>query len=137
MLVEFVAAGTCPQAGQPHSAADVLPLLRPAASHPPCTPTALQPSHPAWLPAGALAAVAVGWGTLGASFRGGLTLLAFFFASSALTRYKDELKAVDEEHKAGGQRDWRQVRMWAGAQGGGHSATDGRCNIELGASVDG
>lgn len=58
---------------------------------------------------GALAALAVGAGTLGASYRGGVTLLAFFFASSLLTRLGDEEKAVDEEHKAGGQRDWKQV----------------------------
>ena len=55
-------------------------------------------------------AVLVGWATLASSFRAGLTLLAFFFSSSKLTRLGDgEKAAVDEEHKAGGQRDWRQV----------------------------
>jgi uncharacterized membrane protein len=61
-------------------------------------------------PAGALAAVLVGWGTLASSFRAGLTLLAFFFSSSKLTHLGDDLKADDEEHKLGGQRDWKQVR---------------------------
>ena len=70
---------------------------------------------------GALAAAAVGAATLAASCRAGLTLLAFFFASSALTRLGDEDKAVDEGHKAGGQRDWRQVRGVQGATGAVHA----------------
>lgn len=60
-------------------------------------------------PSGALAAGAVGWATLASSFRGGLVLLAFFFSSSKLTQLGEEDKMVDDEHKAGGQRDWRQV----------------------------
>lgn len=47
--------------------------------------------------------------TLGPSFRAGLTLLTFFFTSSKLTQLGEELKEVDEEHKKGGQRDWRQA----------------------------
>eukprot|EP00887_Chlorella_sp_A99_P001862 scaffold19.g1862.t1 len=58
---------------------------------------------------GAAAALGVGWATLGASFRGGLTLLAFFFVSSFITRLGDEDKALDEEHRKGGQRNWVQV----------------------------
>lgn len=59
---------------------------------------------------GALAAVFVGCGTIGCSLRFGLTLLAFFFSSSKLTQYKEEVKAqIDDNHKSGGQRDWIQV----------------------------
>lgn len=36
-------------------------------------------------------------------------LLAFFFTSSKLTSFKDEDKAVEEDHKSGGYRDWKQV----------------------------
>ncbi len=56
-----------------------------------------------------LGAVLVGWATLSSSFRGGLTLATFFFTSSKLTQIGEEEKAVDEEHKKGGQRDWKQV----------------------------
>lgn len=58
---------------------------------------------------GALAAACVGALTIGYTFRGGCVLLAFYLSSSRLTRFKEELKAVDVEHKAGGQRDWKQV----------------------------
>lgn len=60
-------------------------------------------------PSGALASVLVGWGTLGASFRCGLLLLTFFVTSSKITQLGEELKDVEEGHKKGGQRDWRQV----------------------------
>lgn len=60
-------------------------------------------------PSGALAAVAVGAVTLGSSFRCGLVLLAFFFASSALTQFGEENKDVEEDFKQGGQRNWVQV----------------------------
>ena len=60
-------------------------------------------------PTGALAAVAVGWGTLASSFRSGLVLLAFFFVSSALTKFGEENKNVEDEHQKGGQRNWIQV----------------------------
>lgn len=58
---------------------------------------------------GAVAAVVVGWATLSSSFRSGLVLLGFFFASSALTKLGDENKDVEEDHKKGGQRNWIQV----------------------------
>ncbi|MEW5311050.1 MAG: hypothetical protein WDW38_002796 [Sanguina aurantia] len=59
---------------------------------------------------GAIAAAFVGAGTLGCSLRFGATLLAFFFSSSKLTKYKGELKeALDDSSKKGGQRDWVQV----------------------------
>jgi hypothetical protein len=58
---------------------------------------------------GALAAWVVGWATLGSSFRAGVSLIAFFLVSSQLTRLGDDAKAVDEDHKKGGQRDWVQV----------------------------
>ncbi|PRW20879.1 Transmembrane 19 [Chlorella sorokiniana] len=58
---------------------------------------------------GAMAALLLGAGTLAASCRGGLLLLAFFFASSKITQFGEEQKDVDEDHKKGGQRDWQQV----------------------------
>jgi uncharacterized protein (TIGR00297 family) len=64
---------------------------------------------------GAAAAVVVGWATLGASFRAGLVLLAFFVSSSKLTQLMDFEKAVDEAHRPGGQRDWVQVVVNGGA----------------------
>lgn len=60
-------------------------------------------------PSGAIAAAAVGWSTLSSSFRAGLVLLGFFFASSALTKFGDENKDIEEDHKKGGQRNWIQV----------------------------
>lgn len=61
-------------------------------------------------PSGAVAAAVVGLATLGCSLRLGATLLAFFFASSKLTRFKEELKdGIEDGAKRGGQRDWKQV----------------------------
>ena len=45
----------------------------------------------------------------GIPYRCTVVLLAFFFASSAITRIGEHLKDIDDEHKAGGQRDWKQV----------------------------
>lgn len=62
-------------------------------------------------PTGAVAAAVVGLATLGCSLRLGATLLTFFFASSKLTQFKEELKeGIEEGAKRGGQRDWKQVR---------------------------
>jgi uncharacterized protein (TIGR00297 family) len=62
---------------------------------------------------GAASAALVGWGTLYAGVRFGVTLGVFFFASSAMTRVGSAVKAtVDEHHvkgKEGGARDWVQV----------------------------
>lgn len=58
---------------------------------------------------GALAAMFVGASSLACSWRMGITLLAFFGASSRLTQFREELKDVDESHRSGGQRDWQQV----------------------------
>ena len=61
---------------------------------------------------GAIAAAAVGGITLGCSMRFGATLLAFFFSSSKLTQYKQEVKeSIDDQAKKGGQRDWIQVSL--------------------------
>lgn len=62
-----------------------------------------------------MAAALVGFGTLFCSFRAACVLLAFYFSSSALTQFKEEEKAkLEEDHKKGGQRDWRQVLCNAG-----------------------
>lgn len=67
-------------------------------------------SRSALATSGALAALAVGGGTIGCSLRFGVTLLAFFFSSSKLTAFKEEYKdGLDDASKAGGQRDWKQV----------------------------
>lgn len=59
---------------------------------------------------GGFAAWLVGFGSLAVSLRCGVTLLAFFFSSSKLTRWKEGVKArIEVDHKRGGQRDWRQV----------------------------
>ena len=59
---------------------------------------------------GAFAAAVVGAGTLGCSLRFGATLLAFFFSSSKLTQYKEEVRQnMVDNYKRGGQRDWVQV----------------------------
>ena len=60
---------------------------------------------------GALAACVVGGVTLATSLRIGLCLLSFYYTSSKLTAFKEEMKDVDEEFKKGGQRDWRQVLL--------------------------
>lgn len=60
-------------------------------------------------PSGALAAMFVGTSSLACSWRMGITLLAFFGASSRLTQFREELKDVDESHRTGGQRDLQQV----------------------------
>jgi len=59
---------------------------------------------------GAVAAYLVGFATLTASWRFGGTLIAFYAASSALTRVGARTKKEQERgHKAGGQRDAWQV----------------------------
>lgn len=50
-----------------------------------------------------------GTSSLACSWRMGITLLAFFGASSRLTQFREELKDVDESHRTGGQRNWQQV----------------------------
>ncbi len=72
-------------------------------------------AHPQLIPSlwhiGAIAACFVGAATLTTSLRIGLALLAFYYTSSKLTAYKEEVKDVAEEFKKGGQRDWRQVLL--------------------------
>lgn len=60
-----------------------------------------------------MAAAAVGAATLAASLRCGATLLAFYAASSRLTAFREQAKALDESFKPGGQRDAVQVRFSA------------------------
>ena len=47
---------------------------------------------------GALSAAAVGWGTLYAGVRFGVTLGVFFFASSAMTKVGADVKRKIDEH---------------------------------------
>jgi hypothetical protein len=61
-----------------------------------------------------VAAAAVGAATLAASLRCGATLLAFYAASSRLTAFREQAKAVDDSFKPGGQRDAVQVRFRVG-----------------------
>jgi len=59
---------------------------------------------------GAAAAVGVGFGSIYSDPRFGAALAVFFFASSAVTRVRSDVKAkVDEHFKEGGGRDWVQV----------------------------
>lgn len=59
---------------------------------------------------GAFAAFWVGLLCMSAGFRPGVTLLAFFFSSSKLTKMgSSKKKHLDEGHKEGGQRDHLQV----------------------------
>eukprot|EP00884_Botryococcus_braunii_P008159 jgi/Botrbrau1/17344/Bobra.0015s0089.1 len=46
---------------------------------------------------------------LACGVRAGGTLLGFYFSSSALTRLREDLKDLDDEFKAGGGRDYKQV----------------------------
>ena len=61
------------------------------------------------LPAGSIAAAIVGSLTFIASFRASIVLLAFYYTSSKLTAYCEDRKSQDEDFKAGGQRDAKQV----------------------------
>jgi len=59
---------------------------------------------------GAVAALVVGGVNMLYGFRYGSTLVAFYLSSSKLTKYKAEVKkAIEEDYKEGGQRDWTQV----------------------------
>lgn len=59
---------------------------------------------------GAFAAWFVGFGTFLGGLRCTAILLSFFISSSALTKFKDNIKsAITADHKKGGQRDWIQV----------------------------
>ncbi|KAG0620255.1 hypothetical protein M758_4G202200 [Ceratodon purpureus] len=59
---------------------------------------------------GAWAGVVVLTLSLMAGPRFGAVILAFFFSSSQLTKYKSDVKkSIEEDFKDGGQRDWSQV----------------------------
>ncbi|KAL3691443.1 hypothetical protein R1sor_005094 [Riccia sorocarpa] len=61
-------------------------------------------------PSGAVAGFFILTASIMAECRFGAIILAFFFSSSKLTKYKqEEKKNVEEDHKEGGQRDWSQV----------------------------
>jgi|ERR1719434_595813 len=61
-------------------------------------------------PSGAVAAFGVGLLSCGSGVRFGGTLLAFYYSSSKLTKYKADVKRkLDDEFKEGGQRDASQV----------------------------
>ncbi|KAL2622597.1 hypothetical protein R1flu_002802 [Riccia fluitans] len=61
-------------------------------------------------PSGAVAGFFVLSASLMTGPRFGAIILAFFFSSSTLTKFKqEEKKNVEEDHKEGGQRDWSQV----------------------------
>jgi uncharacterized protein (TIGR00297 family) len=88
-------------------------------------------------PSGAVAAATIGLATLGCSLRLGATLLAFFFASSKLTQFKEDLKdGIEEGAKRGGQRDWKQVLCNSGVPtllAIGYGALAGCLDLPLGA----
>ncbi|KAK3284960.1 hypothetical protein CYMTET_7416, partial [Cymbomonas tetramitiformis] len=75
---------------------------------------------------GALSAAFVGWLTCFASFRCGVTLVAFFVSSSLLTSLKQDIKKkLEEDFKPGGQRNWVQVA----ANGGVPTALAVACGV--------
>jgi hypothetical protein len=39
--------------------------------------------------------------------------LAFYFAASAMTRLREDLKDLDDAFKAGGGRDYKQVDLFS------------------------
>ena len=58
---------------------------------------------------GAVSAALVGACTFAASFRASIVLLTFYLTSSKMTAWCEERKSDDEDFKAGGQRNWKQV----------------------------
>jgi uncharacterized membrane protein len=59
---------------------------------------------------GCLAAFLVGFSSIGVSYRFGVLLLAFYYSSTKLTKYKQEQKSkLEEDFVAAGQRNWKQV----------------------------
>lgn len=66
--------------------------------------------HKSLSTSGALAGLMLLTISLTAGPRFGAVILAFFFSSSQLTKYRSDVKkSIDEDFKAGGQRDWSQV----------------------------
>ncbi|KAJ7515014.1 hypothetical protein O6H91_23G068500 [Diphasiastrum complanatum] len=67
-------------------------------------------AHKSLSPSGAITGFIVLSLTMSAGARLGALILAFYYSSSKLTKYKaEEKRNVDEESKEGGQRDWSQV----------------------------
>lgn len=61
-------------------------------------------------PDGCLAAFIVGLTSMGCSYRFGMLLLLFYYSSTKLTKFKQELKdRMEEDFKSAGERNWQQV----------------------------
>jgi uncharacterized membrane protein len=59
---------------------------------------------------GCAAAFIVGLGSMACSYRFGLLLLLFYYSSTKLTKYKQDVKdRLEEDFKSAGERDWKQV----------------------------
>lgn len=59
---------------------------------------------------GSLAAFFVGFASMGCSYRFGLLLLLFYYSSTKLTKYKQDVKdRMEEDFKSSGERNWKQV----------------------------
>lgn len=59
---------------------------------------------------GALAAVTVGFLSMASSYRNGLVLILFYYTSSKLTHYREDVKSkIEEDYHVGGQRGPIQV----------------------------
>jgi uncharacterized membrane protein len=59
---------------------------------------------------GSIAAFFVGFVSFSCSYRFGIMLILFYYSSSKLTKWKQDLKAkLEEDYAVGGQRNWMQV----------------------------
>lgn len=59
---------------------------------------------------GSIAAILVGFISFATSYRFGLILIGFYYVSSKLTKWKEDIKAkLESNYQVGGQRNWIQV----------------------------